>query len=98
MNDQLLMENVLLLLKSNTEVYVHGTLESTNKKVHDALHFGLEETLKLQHNLYQKMTEFGWYQIKNIEVKMIKDTLKKLKKKQKSVHKHFFIFLYFAMT
>lgn len=52
MNDQLLMENVLLLLKSNTEVYVHGTLESTNKKVHDALHFGLEETLKLQHNLY----------------------------------------------
>lgn len=83
MNDQLLMENVLLLLKSNTEVYVHGTLESTNKKVHDALHFGLEETLKLQHNLYQKMTEFGWYQIKNIEVKMIKDTLKKLEEKIK---------------
>lgn len=80
MNDQLLMENVLLLLKSNTEVYVHGTLESSNKKVHEALHFGLEETLKLQHNLYQKMTECGWYQVKNVEAKSIKDTLKKVKK------------------
>lgn len=94
MNDQLLMENVLLLLKSNTEVYVHGTLESTNKKVHDALHFGLEETLKLQHNLYQKMTEFGWYQIKNIEVKMIKDTLKKLEEKNKKAFINTFLFFF----
>lgn len=81
MNDQLIMENVLLLLKSNMEVYVHGTLEASNKAVHDVLHYGLEETLKLQHNLYQKMTECGWYQINNVSVKTIQDTLKKLKKK-----------------
>lgn len=80
MNDQLLMENILLLLKSNMEVYVHGTLEASNKLVHEALHYGLEETLKLQHNLYQKMTEYGWYQVKNVDVKAIKDTLKKVKK------------------
>ena len=76
----LLMENILLLLKSNMEVYVHGTLEASNKLVHEALHYGLEETLKLQHNLYQKMTEYGWYQVKNVDVKAIKDTLKKVKK------------------
>ena len=74
MNDKLLMENILLLLKSNMEVYVHGTLEASNKLVHEALHYGLEETLKLQHNLYQKMTEYGWYQVKNVDVKAIKDT------------------------
>ena len=81
MNDQLLMENILLLLKSNMEVYVHGTLEASNKDAHTALHYGLEETLKLQHSLYKKMTECGWYQVQNIDCKTIKDTLKKLKKK-----------------
>ena len=81
MNDQLLMENVLLLLKSNMEVYVHGTLEASNKPVHEALHYGLEETLKLQHNLYGKMTECGWYTVSNVSTKTINDTLKKLKKK-----------------
>ena len=43
-------------------------------------HHGLEETLKLQHNLYKKMMECGWYQVKNVDMKTIKDTLKKLKK------------------
>ena len=81
MNDQLLMENILLLLKSNMEVYVHGTLEASNKPVREALHYGLEETLKLQHNLYQKMTECGWYTVSNVSAKTINDTLKKLKKK-----------------
>ena len=81
MNDQILMENILLILKSNMEVYVHGTLEASNKQVHEALHYGLEETLKLQHNLYQKMTECGWYTVSNVSVKTIQDTVKKLKKK-----------------
>ncbi len=81
MNDRLIMENVLLLLKSNMEVYVHGTLEASNKKIRDALHFGLEETQKLQYNLYQKMVECEWYQVSNVSIKSINDTLKKVKKK-----------------
>ena len=80
MKDQLIMENILLLLKSNMEVYVHGTLEASNKFVHEALHYGLEETLKMQHNLYNKMTECGWYQVKKKKKKTIKDTLKKVQK------------------
>ena len=80
MKDQLIMENILLLLKSNMEVYVHGTLEASNKFVHEALHYGLEETLKMQHNLYNKMTECAWYQVKNVDAKTIKDTLKKVQK------------------
>ena len=37
MNDQILLDNYLLLLKSTVEVYVHGTLESTNKPVRNLL-------------------------------------------------------------
>jgi len=81
MNDQVLMENMLLLLKSNTEVYVHGSLESTNKPIHMVLKNGLDETIKMQDNLYNKMTEYGWYTIQNIDTKTIKQTLKKLQKK-----------------
>lgn len=81
MTDQLLMEQTLLLLKSTTEVYVHGTLESSTKSVHNILKNGLNETLKLQNDLYHKMTECGWYQLQNVDTKTIKQTLKKQKNK-----------------
>lgn len=78
MNDKLLLENMLLLLKSTTEVYVHGTLESVNKEVHDTLKNGLDEILKLQHELYNEMIKSGWYTIKNVEDKEINKVLNKL--------------------
>ena len=74
------MNDMATIRLSNMEVYVHGTLEASNKFVHEALHYGLEETLKMQHNLYNKMTECGWYQVKNVDAKTIKDTLKKVQK------------------
>jgi len=81
MNDKLLLENMLLLLKSTTEVYVHGTLESVNKTIHNALKHGLEETLKLQDELYTEMTNCGWYTIKNVDSKQITQALNKLESK-----------------
>lgn len=78
MNDQILMDEMLLLLKSTVEVYVHGSLESSTKSVHNALKSNLDETIKMQDDLYNKMTECGWYQISNVETKVIKQTLKKL--------------------
>lgn len=80
-NDKLLMENMLLLLKSTTEVYVHGTLESFNEPTHKTLKNNLDETLKLQDEVYNKMTECGWYTISNVEAKEIAKTIKKLKNK-----------------
>lgn len=80
MQDKLLMENMLLLLKSTTEVYVHGSLESFNKPVHSILKNCLDETIKLQDELYNKMTECGWYKIENVDTKTIKQTLKKVQK------------------
>ena len=81
MNDQLLMENYLLVLKSTMEVYVHGTLESSNNLVRETLKTGLDETVKHQANTYDTMTEFGWYQINNVDTSVIKNTLNKLQNK-----------------
>ena len=79
MNDRLIMENVLLLLKSNMEVYVHGTLESSNPKVRKALKNGLDETMQMQEDIFNKMTEYNWYQVKNIKCTEIEKTYENLK-------------------
>ena len=77
--NKLLLENYLLVLKSTVEVYIHGTLESSNKKVRDTLKEGLDETLKHQNNTYNKMTEYGFYKVNNIKLQEINKTLNKLK-------------------
>ena len=43
MNDQLIMDNYLLILKSTVEVYVHGTLESSNNDVRKTLKDNLND-------------------------------------------------------
>ena len=83
MNDQLLMENYLLVLKSTIEVYIHGTLESSNPDVRLCLRNGLDETLSAQACTYDKMTKYGWYQISNIKENEIKKTLNKIEQKNK---------------
>ena len=75
MNDQLLMDNYLLILKSTIEVYVHGTLESSNQDIRELLKQCLEDTLSHQANTYDEMTKYGWYNIKNVEKTQIKETL-----------------------
>ena len=75
MNDQLLMDNYLLILKSTMEVYVHGTLESSNQDIRDLLKHGLDETVKHQANTYDEMTKYGWYTVNNVKVSVIKQTL-----------------------
>ena len=75
MSDQLLMDNYLLVLKSTMEVYVHGTLESSNEEIRQLLKEGLNNTQTNQANTYDEMTKYGWYNIKNIEKTGIKETL-----------------------
>ena len=81
MNDQLSMDNYLLILKSTIEVYVHGTLESSNNDVRQLLKTGLNETLESQADTYDLMTKYGWYNIKNVEVTTIKQTLTTIQSK-----------------
>lgn len=78
MDSKLIMENYLLILKSTMEVYVHGTLESSNPNVRDTLRSVLEETLTHQANTYDLMTKYGWYTINNIDSSNIQETLTKI--------------------
>lgn len=80
MNDQVLMNNYLLLLKSTVEVYVHGTLESSNSDVRELLLSCLNDTIIMQGSTYDKMTEFGWYKIENVSCSNVKKVFDKVKK------------------
>lgn len=75
MSNQLLMDNYLLVLKSTVEVYVHGTLESSNQDIRELLKECLSEILTHQANTYDEMTKYGWYNVKNVEKTQIKETL-----------------------
>ena len=78
MNDKLIMENYLLVLKSTVEVYVHGTLESSNQDVRETLKKGLDDIMKHQANTYDEMTNCGWYSISNVGSGTVKKTLTKV--------------------
>lgn len=81
MNDQLILDNYLLILKSTVEVYVHGTLESSNKDVKDLLKKCLVNTLNSQESTYNIMTSKGYYNVTNIDSNTIMQTLTKIKNK-----------------
>lgn len=78
MLDKIIMDNYLLILKSTVEVYVHGTLESSNEDVKSLLKENLNDILDCQKKTYNKMTSFGWYPVNNVEKSEITKTLNKV--------------------
>ena len=78
MNDRLVMENYLLVLKSTVEVFVHGTLESSNKDIRELLKKGLDSTMMSQADTYDLMNEYGWYQVSNVSSEKINQILTKI--------------------
>ena len=78
MNDRLLLDNYLMILKSTVEVYVHGTLESSNDDIRSELKNGLDEIMNSQAETYSLMTQYGWYDINNIKASIINQTFKKI--------------------
>ena len=78
MNDKLIMENYLLILKSTVEVYVHGTLESSNEDSRKVLKSCLDNIMDSQADTYDEMTKYGWYTISNVEENKIQTMLSKL--------------------
>ena len=81
MNNQLIMDNYLLILKSTVEVYVHGTLESSNNDVRMTLKDNLIKIMACQAKTYDKMTEYGWYPVNNVETGAIMQILNKVASK-----------------
>ena len=71
MQDKEIMENELSLIKGMCDLYLHGTLESTTKDVHDKFKCALEETLNIQNKLYNLMKDKGWYEACNVPQEQI---------------------------
>ena len=78
MDNRLIFENYLLILKSTVEVYVHGTQESSNSDIRSVLKESLNTILNMQANTYDLMSENNWYQVNNIDKNTINNTLRKL--------------------
>lgn len=75
MDDRNLMENMLLLEKGVCDLYMHGAIESSTENVHRAFSNSLNDTLKMQDEIYKKMEAKGWYKTEQAQQSKL-DTLK----------------------
>lgn len=73
MNDQSIMENLLQTVKGSCDMYMHGTIESATQNVHTTFNDALKESLCMEHSIYQKMAQKGWYPSQQAEQQKITD-------------------------
>lgn len=81
-NDKNLMNEILTMSKAGADLYLHGTLESNNKNVHEAFKTALHETLAIQNDTYKVMQQHGWYQVENVTPQKVEQTKHKLASSQ----------------
>ncbi len=67
MSDKNLMEDILLLEKGGCDLFMHGTIESSTDNVHQAFSSALTQSLCMQDDIYDKMSQKGWYQTEQAE-------------------------------
>jgi len=75
MDDKQIMENLLLNVKGECDLMMHGAVESSTPNVHSTFTQVLNETLKMQNEIYAKMAQKGWYPSTKAEQQKI-DTVK----------------------
>lgn len=75
MDDKQIMENLLLNVKGECDLMLHGAVESSTPNVHSTFTQVLNETLKMQNEIYTKMAQKGWYPSTQAEQQKI-DTVK----------------------
>ena len=61
MNDKEILEGILLTTKGVCDLYLHGSIESSTPKVHEAFHTALDSALCMQNTIYNQMASHGWY-------------------------------------
>ena len=71
MQDKEIMENLLLNLKGECDLMMHGAIESSTPAVHAAFKCALDDTLAMQNDVYNKMSQKGWYPSSPAEQKQI---------------------------
>ena len=81
MEDRDLMEKELLVIKGVCDLYLHGTVESSTKEVHDAFKCALNESLDIQNKIYNLMKEKGWYKTEDAPESKLASTKQKFMSK-----------------
>ena len=71
MNDRQIMENILLNLKGECDLMMHGAIESSTANVHGAFTQSFNEALCMQNEVYTKMAQMGWYPTTNADQQQI---------------------------
>lgn len=77
MDDKCLMEDMLLVVKGACDLYMHGTIECPTSNVHSAFSTALNDTLKMQDEIYQKMSAKGWYQTQQADQQQLNQVKQK---------------------
>ena len=67
MNDKEIMENLLLNLKGECDLMMHGAIESATPRVHSAFTSELSNTVAMQNQVYSMMAKKGWYPTKTAQ-------------------------------
>ncbi len=67
MEDKDIMENLLLLEKGACDLYLHGTIEASTPEVKKVFNNSLNDSLRMQENVYTAMQNEGWYQPEKAE-------------------------------
>lgn len=77
MDDKCVMENILLTTKGVCDLYMHGTIESSTADVHTAFNTALNNSLKMQDEIYKKMAAKGWYPAQQVQQQQIEQVKQK---------------------
>jgi len=77
MNDRQLAEEMLLTIKGVCDLYLHGLIESSSPEVVAAFKDALCDTITSQKDIYEKMSQKGWYTTEKEEgqkIQKVKDS------------------------
>ena len=74
MDNKTMLEGILWDLKVLADLFMHGSIESGTKEVHNAFVNGLNDILTMQNDLYNLMSNNGMYSPSTISESKINKT------------------------
>lgn len=81
MDDKTIMTTILNNVKGACDLMMHGTIESSTPNIHNAFNSSLQDYMSMQNEIYNKMSQKGWYQMTLADNAQIQQTKQKYMKK-----------------
>lgn len=82
MTDKTIMETILNTVKGSCDLMLHGSIEASTPSVYNTFKSGLNDSLQMQTDIYNKMVSKGWYTTKQVEQQKIDSTKQKFMQSQ----------------